>query len=530
MDVPNHKSTKSKDAGNTGSVRSGATGSTGSVPTNSGTHSTLKRSGATGSHSTVSTNSANSGVHSTVATGSVPTGAAHSAADTGSIRAAHSANHQKPSRKSLRNMAKKASKTPFFSNLNDTVTLKKYVLPIIIAMVLATVLGYDSAKILNYSVHKKEVAQGAYGAAAKQLQKIKIDGSGEVEAPVVSIPEDIEITENSATLIKNGTGDVINDGDKLIIQLMSFAKGSNEPIVSTYEYKNPDTSFIVSTEGSTASFYGLFSGRKVGMSFAFVTMQDALEEDSEGASSDGESGATGSDGTSSDGTAGASDAGTDNAGAGVADGTGAVDFVPDNADASADGASAGTGTGAGTSSDAGTSAEGNISQEETGDYIITIGIVIGFNRPEITHAAGEKQNYDTATLPSFKYEASSKDVEISIPKGFTPPSDLLSQTVIKGNGSHITANDSIVVQYNIWDYSGNILTSTWEKHSTDTFEMATIKKYIYDALTEQTVGSRILIVVPSGIINNPDLIGKGVSEEDAKTGQIFSIDILDIED
>jgi peptidylprolyl isomerase len=129
-----------------------------------------------------------------------------------------------------------------------------------------------------------------------------------------------------------------------------------------------------------------------------------------------------------------------------------------------------------------------------------------------------------AGLPVVTLDSAGKP-SVEIPKT-DPPKDLVSQTLIKGDGDVVAEGDSITVNYTGWLWDGTQFDSSWDKGTTFTTKLASgslIDGWV-KGLAGQTVGSQVLLVIP------PDL---GYGDDDSSDGTIpggstlvFVVDIL----
>jgi len=115
---------------------------------------------------------------------------------------------------------------------------------------------------------------------------------------------------------------------------------------------------------------------------------------------------------------------------------------------------------------------------------------------------------------------------VEIPKT-DPPKDLVSQTLIKGEGDKVKAGDTVTVHYSgwLWD-DGKQFDSSWERGAplTSALDTSSLIDGWVKGLEGQTVGSQVLLVIP------PDL---GYGDKDSSDGSIpggstlvFVVDIL----
>jgi peptidylprolyl isomerase len=112
---------------------------------------------------------------------------------------------------------------------------------------------------------------------------------------------------------------------------------------------------------------------------------------------------------------------------------------------------------------------------------------------------------------------------IDIPSGYEPGDDLVVQTLIKGAGAEVSADQSVTVNYTGWLLDGTVFDSSWESGNPISFPLTGVIQGWTQGLTGQTVGSQVLLVIP------PDL-AYGDQESGSIPGGstlIFVVDILD---
>lgn len=86
--------------------------------------------------------------------------------------------------------------------------------------------------------------------------------------------------------------------------------------------------------------------------------------------------------------------------------------------------------------------------------------------------------------------------QVEIPEG-DPPGEIEVQTLIRGSGAQITSESTVVVQYTMVRWSDStIVDSTWDALGPRAFSLAEALTGWTLGLAEQTVGSRVLLVVP----------------------------------
>jgi peptidylprolyl isomerase len=114
---------------------------------------------------------------------------------------------------------------------------------------------------------------------------------------------------------------------------------------------------------------------------------------------------------------------------------------------------------------------------------------------------------------------------ITVPEG-DPPTELVVDTVVSGDGAEVQEGDLLVVDYVgvLWD-GGEEFDSSWENEQPATFPIGTggVIEGWDEGLVGQTVGSRVLLTVP------PDL-GYGDQEQGdipPDSTLVFAVDVLD---
>jgi FKBP-type peptidyl-prolyl cis-trans isomerase len=143
----------------------------------------------------------------------------------------------------------------------------------------------------------------------------------------------------------------------------------------------------------------------------------------------------------------------------------------------------------------------------------------------LQHAAGTPVA-PRAGLPTVKVNASGRP-SITLPKG-APPDDLVVQPLLRGRGAKVVSGQQLRVQYLgvIWP-GGREFDSSWRRDqaATITVGRAQVVSGLDRGLVGQTVGSRVLLVVPPddgyGAAGNASF---GVRGTDTL---VFVVDILD---
>lgn len=111
---------------------------------------------------------------------------------------------------------------------------------------------------------------------------------------------------------------------------------------------------------------------------------------------------------------------------------------------------------------------------------------------------------------------------VTIPKS-TPPSKLTAQPILKGGGSKVVAGDTVTLHYSWLTWSdGKVIESDYGKAAEDV-PLANQVKGFSQGLVGQTVGSRVLLVVPPSL-GYPN--GNASPKINKNETLVFVVDIL----
>lgn len=116
---------------------------------------------------------------------------------------------------------------------------------------------------------------------------------------------------------------------------------------------------------------------------------------------------------------------------------------------------------------------------------------------------GEKVPQDDESLPTVGTNTDDKAPKVTVPEGAAPPEELVSRTIIKGTGDKVTAEDTVLVNYRAveWNKPESEI-STWEGNPAAQMPRGPQEIPVSQmpgwekGLAGQTVGSRVLVVVP----------------------------------
>lgn len=121
--------------------------------------------------------------------------------------------------------------------------------------------------------------------------------------------------------------------------------------------------------------------------------------------------------------------------------------------------------------------------------------------------------------------AENGEPEITIPADATEPTELVAQTLIKGDGPVVEAGQQITVHYKgaLWD--GTVFDTSWGKDPfTTVIGGGQVIPGWDQGLVGQTVGSQVLLVIPSELGYGPQGSGESIPPDSTL---VFVVDILD---
>lgn len=127
-------------------------------------------------------------------------------------------------------------------------------------------------------------------------------------------------------------------------------------------------------------------------------------------------------------------------------------------------------------------------------------------------------------LPTVKVDDEGIPAKVSVPKG-DAPKELVAQPLIRGEGTKVAADSTVTLHYTAVNWrTGNEFDSTWKRGNFVTLPLdQTPVKGLSEGLVDQTVGSRVLLVLP------PDKgLSQDIPEADLKKNDtlVFVVDIL----
>ena len=114
---------------------------------------------------------------------------------------------------------------------------------------------------------------------------------------------------------------------------------------------------------------------------------------------------------------------------------------------------------------------------------------------------------------------------IEVPDGTQEPGELVAQTLIRGAGPEVATGQVVAVQYTGWLWDGTVFDSSWGGGAplTTQIGVGSVIMGWDEGLVGQTVGSQVLLVIPSDLAYGAE--GSGQIPPDATL--IFVVDILE---
>ncbi|GIJ00136.1 peptidylprolyl isomerase [Sediminihabitans luteus] len=126
-----------------------------------------------------------------------------------------------------------------------------------------------------------------------------------------------------------------------------------------------------------------------------------------------------------------------------------------------------------------------------------------------------------AGLPTVTLDDTGKP-SIEIPKDYEEPTELVAQTLIKGDGAVVKETDTITAHYTGWLTDGTQFDSSWDRGAPASFSLTGVIKGWTQGLAGQTVGSQVLLVIPSDLGYGETASGS----IPANSTLVFVVDIL----
>lgn len=146
--------------------------------------------------------------------------------------------------------------------------------------------------------------------------------------------------------------------------------------------------------------------------------------------------------------------------------------------------------------------------------------------PPLERLEGEPQASPEG-FPGIEY-AEDGAPTVTIPDGDIPTEFALA-TLIEGSGAEVSAGAVVVVQYHGVNWNtGEVFDSSWERGEPASFPTGGVIPGFRDGLVGQTVGSRVVIVIPPELGYGP-AGGTGDGSIGAEDTIVFVVDILGVQ-
>lgn len=159
-----------------------------------------------------------------------------------------------------------------------------------------------------------------------------------------------------------------------------------------------------------------------------------------------------------------------------------------------------------------------------GEAILFVVDVIAINPPVLDRLDGEPAE-PAEGFPGVEY-AEDGSPTVTIPEGVDVPTEFALETVIAGTGAEVGAGAVAIIQYHGVNWNtGEVFDSSWLRGQVARFPVGNLIPGFQDALIGQTVGSRVLVIIPAELGYGP-MGGQpdaGIGPEDTI---FFVIDIL----
>ncbi|MDQ0938012.1 FKBP-type peptidyl-prolyl cis-trans isomerase [Streptomyces turgidiscabies] len=158
----------------------------------------------------------------------------------------------------------------------------------------------------------------------------------------------------------------------------------------------------------------------------------------------------------------------------------------------------------------------------TDTLVFVVDVVDTFNSK--SSAKGKVVPQDDAALPKVGTNTDGAAPSIEVPKS-APPTKLVANYVIEGDGEVVKETESVLVQYKgvLWD-TGKEFDSSYKSGQLVSFGLSQVVKGWAQGLAGKKVGSRVMISIPPalGYGDNPPQ-GSGIKKDSVL---VFSVDIL----
>ncbi|GGO82815.1 FKBP-type peptidyl-prolyl cis-trans isomerase [Wenjunlia tyrosinilytica] len=151
----------------------------------------------------------------------------------------------------------------------------------------------------------------------------------------------------------------------------------------------------------------------------------------------------------------------------------------------------------------------------------TLVFVVDLKNAYSTKPTGKAVPQTDANLPKVGANTDGTAPKVTVPKGRKAPTDIVSKTIIQGDGKAVGEKDTVLANYEavLWK-NGKSGGDTWSQSGPQAVPVAQLPGW-KEGLKGQKVGSRVLIVVPQG---------KLPKEQQKQVGSdvIFVVDVLGV--
>lgn len=170
----------------------------------------------------------------------------------------------------------------------------------------------------------------------------------------------------------------------------------------------------------------------------------------------------------------------------------------------------------------GTAADETTGTEATASSVALIEVVDAVTPPEPLDRAEGTAVTPAAGLPTVTLDDTGKP-SITIPSGYTAPTELVVQPLIEGTGDVVKETDTITAHYTGWKLNGEQFDSSWDRGEPASFSLQQVVAGWTQGLAGQKVGSQVLLIIPPSL-------GYGASEGHELQNEtlVFVVDILGI--
>ncbi len=103
---------------------------------------------------------------------------------------------------------------------------------------------------------------------------------------------------------------------------------------------------------------------------------------------------------------------------------------------------------------------------------------------------------DLSGLPTVTGDLGSQPT-VTVPNGTEPPTKDAQVVIAQGDGAKIQSGSFVVVNYQALDWTGNVVGSSWTQGQPFGVAVGTAQPTPFDALEGLTVGSRVMLLIPS---------------------------------